>query len=118
MALPGDPDALDRLAGRVGRYADHVRSAVATLRVRSGGVRWHSIAAEEFRAGIERDAVALARVACELDLAAALLRAHAGTVRERLAFLRAAAARAEHDLLHPGDLMRDALAVVGRLTPW
>jgi hypothetical protein len=118
MGLPGDPDALDRIAGRIARHADDVRTGATTLRVRSANVRWLSTGADAFRAGIERDAITLIRAAQDLDEAAAALRAHAGTVRERLAFLRAAASRVEHDLLHPGDLVDGARAILDRLTPW
>jgi hypothetical protein len=118
VALPGDPEALDRLAGRIGQHADHIRIRAARLRSRSASVRWRSTGADEFRAEIERDAAALDFGAYELDRAATVLRAHASTVRERWAFLRAAAARAEHDLLHPGDPVQNAHATFDRLTPW
>ena len=88
------------------------------LRSRSAAVQWRSTGATEFRAGIDRDAGAMDRGAYELDEAAAVLRAHATAVRERLAFLRAVAARAQHDLLHPGDLVNDARRTFDRLTPW
>jgi hypothetical protein len=118
VEFPGDPDALDRLAGRIVQNADRIRAEAAALRSRSAAVRWRSTAAAEFRTVIERDAAALDRGACQLDEAAVLLRAHANTVRERLAFLRAAAARAGHDLLHPGDLVHDMRTTLDRWMRW
>jgi gamma-glutamyl:cysteine ligase YbdK (ATP-grasp superfamily) len=118
MEPPGDPDALDRLAGRLVLDADQVRARAAAIRLQSVAVRWRSTGADEFRSALEREVTAMEHGAYELDEAASVLRAHANVVRERLAYLRAVAARAQHDLLHPGDLTRGVRMTFDRFTPW
>lgn len=90
MSWYGDPDALDRLAGRLAGEADRVRRCAGQLRARPAQTQWRGAAADAFAATVHQEAAALERAAGELDDAAGALRSHAASVRHELARIRAA----------------------------
>jgi ABC-type nitrate/sulfonate/bicarbonate transport system substrate-binding protein len=57
----------------------------STLSSYSWNVQWESAGADRFRESVERNVTALHRTVDQLEEAAAILAAHAETVRERLA---------------------------------
>jgi uncharacterized protein YukE len=89
MSWYGDPDALDRLAGALDRQAAHVRERADAIRSLPARAHWRGPAADAFHASVTREALLLDRAAGELEDAARALRAHAATVREQLARIRA-----------------------------
>lgn len=116
MSWYGDPDALDRLAGRLAGQGELVRVRAGQLRATPRQAQWRGPAAEAFAASVLREAAALERAAGELDDAAAALRAHAASVRHELARIRAAEhavvswlARAEHAVTDPVRRLVDDL---------
>lgn len=88
MSWYGDPDELDRLAARLVRAADDVRSRAVGIRTWAAAAAWRGRAADAFHASIAREAQVLDRAAGELEDGAAALHRHAGTVRAELARLR------------------------------
>jgi uncharacterized protein YukE len=89
MSWYGDPDALDRLAGALGEQAVHVREQAGSVRSLPARAHWRGPAADAFHASVTREALALDRTAEELEDAAQALRAHAASVREQVARIRA-----------------------------
>jgi hypothetical protein len=88
----GDPDDLDRLAGRLAADAQQVRDA-ATGAVRAAqAAHWVSASAQRYRDVVADDARKARDVADGLDRAAVLLRAHADQLRE----IGSTLARLEH----------------------
>ena len=85
MAFYGDPDELDRLAGQIGRYAEHVRTRGNEMTARASVMHWKSVAADRAREVVAGDHRQLEEAARGLEDAAALLRRHAQEVRETLA---------------------------------
>jgi hypothetical protein len=114
MGLPGDPAELDRIAVRIAALAEDLRGQATRLAGHAAGVRWESTAAGEFRGRVGRDVAAVRAAAAELDGAAAELRRHAATVRERLAFLRAEAARVVHGMEHAAGAVVDGIESAAR----
>jgi uncharacterized protein YukE len=117
--LYGDPDALDRLAGRLRERAGEVRRH-ADEHVRSGqAARWVSVAAQTYRDRIGQDRQDADRVAAELERAADALCAHAQRVRETLALIaryeREATAWFERQAASLRDAAEDVVDTAGRL---
>ncbi|HEX6499552.1 MAG TPA: hypothetical protein VF054_11030 [Micromonosporaceae bacterium] len=106
LSVYGDPDALDRLADRIRALATEVRDLAAD-HVRVGeAAHWVSTAADAYRERLRQDAANAGRAADELERAAALLRAHAQTVRDAVGRI----VRAEQETVgwlkrHAGDLI-------------
>jgi uncharacterized protein YukE len=96
MSWYGDPDELDRLAGRLTAAAGHARDRATDVRAAAGRTTWRGPAAEAFAASVAREAAVVDRAADELDDAAAALHRHADAVRAHLARLLAAERAAEH----------------------
>ncbi|CRK60441.1 hypothetical protein [Alloactinosynnema sp. L-07] len=88
MAFYGDPDELDRLAGKIEQRADDVRKHGADMDVQAAAMRWKSIAADRCRETITGDRESLDGTAGKLDEAAAALRRHAQELRELLAAIK------------------------------
>ncbi|GAA3021676.1 WXG100 family type VII secretion target [Actinokineospora globicatena] len=88
MSFYGDPDELDRLAGRVEQHAEEVRGHGSTMVRQAQAMRWKSIAADRCRETVANDRKALDAVATKLDEAAAALRRHAQQVRELIAAIK------------------------------
>ena len=78
----GDPDDLDRLAGRLTADAQHVRDAAAGSVRAAQAARWVSASAQRYLEVVADDARRARDAADGLDRAATLLRAHADHVRE------------------------------------
>jgi hypothetical protein len=101
----GDPDDLDRLAGRLEADAQRLRDTAADAVRAAQAARWVSTSAQRYREVVAIDAHHAAAAADGLDRAAHLLRAHAEQVREITGTL----ARLEHAAAgwfrrHVGDL--------------
>lgn len=84
MSFYGDPDELERLAGQIRRYAEHVRIRGSEMQARAGAMRWKSLAADRAREVVTDDHRQLDEAARGLEEAAALLRRHAQEVRETI----------------------------------
>jgi hypothetical protein len=98
MSWFGDPDELDRLAGRLAVSAARVRERASGVRSGADATRWRGPAADAFHASVAAEAGQLLRAAGELDDAAAALHAQAVAVRVELARLRALERAAEEAL--------------------
>jgi hypothetical protein len=96
VGVPGDPAELELLAARIAADAEELRGRAGSLAGHAAAVNWESTAAGEFRQRVSQDVGALRLAAAELDCAAAELRRHAVTVRERAQFLAREAARVVH----------------------
>ncbi|HEX8630166.1 MAG TPA: hypothetical protein VF755_18565 [Catenuloplanes sp.] len=118
MALYGDPDALDRLAGRLRARATEIRQHADDHVRRGHAARWVSASARTYRDRVARDRTDADRAAAELERAAELLRAHAQEVRETLAmiarFEREATAWFERQARGLVDRVEDAVDAAGR----
>ncbi|RJQ73678.1 WXG100 family type VII secretion target [Pseudonocardiaceae bacterium YIM PH 21723] len=85
MSLYGNPEELDRIAGRIAARATEVRDRAQDMHSRATGMNWHSASADLARETVLNDRRRLERSADELDAAAAALRKHAQEVRETIA---------------------------------
>lgn len=130
MAFYGDPDRMELTAARLQDRADEVRNRCASVRREVSGVQWRSAAGDTFRGVVDCDVRGLLGAASELDAAAAALRAHATTVRHRIAEI-AAIERAvtswfddrAHDLSTAADSVADLVtgslgSVKEVIAPW
>jgi hypothetical protein len=82
MSWCGDPDDLDRLAGRLEADAQHLRDTAAAAVRAAQATRWVSTSAQRYREVVAADAQHAGEAADGLDRAAKLLRTHAEHVRE------------------------------------
>jgi hypothetical protein len=115
--LPGDPDQLYAMAGRIATHAGDIRDRAHTLTTHAAEVQWKSSGADAFRSRVAGDAGELLGAAARLDAAAVALRHHADAVRARLHFLHEVAQRA----VQIGEgAVKDAEGVVHWLSdgPW
>lgn len=87
FGLYGDPDELDRLAGRLRSRAGEVREQTADHERRGRSARWVSVSAQSYRDRVAQDRVRADRVADDLDRVADTVVAHAQEVRELLALI-------------------------------
>ncbi|MEE6258081.1 WXG100 family type VII secretion target [Plantactinospora sonchi] len=83
----GDPDELDRLAGRLRRQAAQVRQMAADHEREGRNARWVSLAAQSYRDRLGQDRARADLAADELDGVADALVAHAREVRDRIALI-------------------------------
>lgn len=90
IAMYGDPDAIERLAGEVARRAAVVDAAGAELISRFARALWTETAADAFRADIARRRDDCAHAAGELRQLAGALRVLAADLRADLAAIRQA----------------------------
>jgi hypothetical protein len=90
----GDPDELDRLAGRLRSRADGVRRITDDHVTRGNAAHWQSVSAQTYRDRLVRDGAEAERVAEHLEQAAAALQAHAQEVRDLVAIIE----RTEHEV--------------------
>lgn len=84
MAVIPDLRSLDTTACRLDQQASELRSRADRLRASCASVQWQSTAANLFRGKCEVTCAQLRRASEQLDHAAAVLRGHAATARERL----------------------------------
>lgn len=114
----GNPDELDRLARQLNDRATDLRDHALAMVNRAQAMHWISPAAEGYRHVVLDDRKRLDHCADGLDAAAAKLREHAQTVRERIAEIR----RIEQAVTHffanavtslPGAVLHAAESVAG-----
>jgi hypothetical protein len=119
MGLPlyGDPDELDRLAGRLRDNATRLRQGAADHQRRGEMSHWVSTAARECRNAIAQDRADVDRAADAIDHAAAVLREHAQQIRHEVALIakyeREATAWFEHQARSLAGRVEDALDSAG-----
>jgi uncharacterized protein YukE len=82
-----DPAALEQLAAQLDGRADEVREQLRAFRSEVGLVAWQSAGAAHYRERCDDLCADLEGNAQELNTAADDLRAHAGAVRDRLAWM-------------------------------
>jgi uncharacterized protein YukE len=85
-----DPDDLVRIAGRIDRQAEALRTKARSLSSAAHQARWHSPAATAFRAQVASLDRRIQRATLELERSAHELRLHAGRVRVVQAAMAAA----------------------------
>jgi len=109
----GDPDELDRLAGKLRARAEDVRGAARDHERQAAAAHWVSTSADALRARVADDRAAAHDTADQMDAAADTLVQHAQTVRVRIAELEAAAEAARdwaaQQLKRGGEVLVDAV---------
>jgi uncharacterized protein YukE len=108
----GDPDELDRLAGRLRSRADGIRRLTDDQVTRGNAAHWQSVSAQTYRDRLARDRAEAERVAEHLEQAATALQAHAQEIRQLLAQI----AHAEQEVTDWfGRKAREAISAVGSI---
>lgn len=87
MGFP-DPDELDRIATRIEGKADEVRTECTTFREQVANAIWQSKKQKEYQQECNDLRLALLSDANGLDAAAAALRSHATSVRNRIEWIQ------------------------------
>ncbi|MDG4787125.1 hypothetical protein O7626_14500 [Micromonospora sp. WMMD1102] len=85
LRMYGDPDELDRLAGRLRQRAGEVRERAADHERQGHTARWVSVSAQVYRDRVTQDRRRADQTADELDRVADAVVAHAQDVRELIA---------------------------------
>jgi hypothetical protein len=87
LTIYGDPDELDAVARRLTQRAMIVRQHADDHVRRGQAARWVSTSAQAYRDKVAADRIVTDQAAAEMERAAAVLRAHAQDVRERVAMI-------------------------------
>jgi uncharacterized protein YukE len=95
VSLLPDPQVLDNTATKLEDHADELRTRAARLAATTQSTQWASRAASMFDDRSRTVSLNLTRCANGIDDASAALRAHANTVRDRIADIHAGIAALE-----------------------
>ncbi|MGI5145120.1 WXG100 family type VII secretion target [Plantactinospora sp. CA-294935] len=113
LRMYGDPDELDRLAGRLRQRAAEVRERAADHERQGQAARWVSVSAQAYRDQVGRDRRQADQVADELDAVADAVVAHAQEVRELIALIARIEEQAKAWFAATAERMKELAPLVG-----